>query len=108
MHLTSLCLNMRPHTGERLKEATNINTSLSSLGDVMAALASKAKHVPFRNSMLTQLLADSLSGQAKVMMFIHIAPEGSSYSESNSTLEFARRVSSITLGQVGQQRWGIC
>ena len=42
----------------------------------MAALAQRnTKHVPFRNSKLTQLLQDSLCGQAKAMMFIHIAPE---------------------------------
>ena len=63
-------------TGDRLEEAKHINRSLSALGDVMAALASKARaHVPFRNSKLTQLLQDSLCGQAKAMMFIHIAPE---------------------------------
>lgn len=48
-------------------------TSLA--GHVMTSLASKAKHVPFRNSKLTRLLEDSLSGQAKSMMFIHVAPE---------------------------------
>ncbi|GFH23042.1 uncharacterized protein HaLaN_20590 [Haematococcus lacustris] len=88
-------------TGDRLVEANHINSSLSALGDVMAALANKSKHVPFRNSKLTQLLADSLSGQAKVMMFMHIAPEASSYQETLSTLKFATRVSEITLGQVG-------
>lgn len=63
-------------TGERLEEAKHINRSLSALGDVMSALANKdARHVPFRNSKLTQLLQDSLCGQAKAMMFIHVAPE---------------------------------
>lgn len=49
--------------GDRLKEAQYINKSLSALGDVMACLASKNSHVPFRNSKLTQLLKDSLSGK---------------------------------------------
>jgi hypothetical protein len=63
-------------TGDRLEEAKHINRSLSALGDVMAALAARdAKHVPFRNSKLTQLLQDSLCGQAKAMMFIHVSPE---------------------------------
>lgn len=62
-------------TGDRMKEAQAINKSLSALGSVMAALANKDRHVPFRDSKLTQLLQDSLQGQAKAMMFIHIAPE---------------------------------
>lgn len=41
----------------------------------MHSLASKSAHVPFRDSKLTQLLQDSLSGQAKTMMFMHVAPE---------------------------------
>ncbi|GAB4818535.1 hypothetical protein N2152v2_005581 [Parachlorella kessleri] len=84
--------------GEQLKEATHINTSLSALGHVMTSLASKAKHVPFRNSKLTRLLEDSLSGQAKSMMFIHVAPEWNSASETRCTLDFGKRVTEVTLG----------
>jgi kinesin family protein C2/C3 len=94
-------------SGDRLLEAQHINKSLSALGDVMSALASKNNHVPFRNSKLTQLLQDSLSGQAKVMMFMHVAPECSSFGESLSTLKFGLRVSEITLGQV-RRRPGLC
>ncbi|KIY97076.1 Kinesin-4 [Monoraphidium neglectum] len=88
-------------SGDRLVEAQHINRSLSALGDVIAALASHSSHVPFRNSKLTQLLQDSLCGQAKVMMFMHISPESSMYGESVSTLSFAKRVAEVTLGQVG-------
>ena len=42
---------------------------------VLQALAAKSAHVPFRDSKLTALLQDSLSGNAKAMMFIHVAPE---------------------------------
>lgn len=94
--------------GDRLVEAQHINKSLSALGDVMAALAAKNTHVPYRNSKLTQLLQDSLQGNAKVMMFMHISPEANMFHESVSTLKFATRVSQITLGQVRTllQWWG--
>jgi hypothetical protein len=42
--------------GQALKEAQSINKSLSALGDVICALQACAKHIPFRNSKLTQVL----------------------------------------------------
>ncbi|PNY10194.1 kinesin-4-like protein [Trifolium pratense] len=85
-------------TGDRLKEAQHINKSLSALGDVISALAQKQSHVPYRNSKLTQLLQDSLGGQAKTLMFVHISPEPEALGETISTLKFAERVSTIELG----------
>ncbi|KAJ7805864.1 P-loop containing nucleoside triphosphate hydrolase protein [Mycena olivaceomarginata] len=55
--------------GERLKETQTINRSLSALGNVVAALGSgQGAHVPYRNSKLTYLLQNSLSGDAKTLM----------------------------------------
>ena len=54
--------------GQQLKEAQNINRSLSALGDVINALGSGSKHVPYRNSKLTFLLQDSLSSNAKASL----------------------------------------
>eukprot|EP00249_Psilotum_nudum_P012918 c24048_g1_i3 orf=245-3772(-) len=85
-------------TGDRLREAQHINKSLSALGDVISSLAQKSAHIPYRNSKLTQLLQDSLGGQAKALMFVHISPDIDSYGETISTLKFAERVASVELG----------
>ncbi|CAG9460372.1 unnamed protein product [Pedinophyceae sp. YPF-701] len=87
--------------GDRLRETQNINRSLSALGDVISALAAKQGHVPYRNSKLTHLLQDSLAGQAKTMMLMHVAPESSSHQETLSTCQFGTRVASVTLGRAG-------
>ncbi|KAF5454141.1 hypothetical protein F2P56_023828 [Juglans regia] len=102
MHLVDLAGSERVDksevTGDRLKEAQHINKSLSALGDVISSLAQKNSHVPYRNSKLTQLLQDSLGGQAKTLMFVHISPEPEALGETISTLKFAERVSTIELG----------
>ncbi|GMI75469.1 hypothetical protein like AT1G73860 [Hibiscus trionum] len=85
-------------TGDRLKEAQHINKSLSSLGDVIFALAQKSPHVPYRNSKLTQVLQSSLGGKAKTLMLVQLNPDSTSYSETMSTLKFAERVSGVELG----------
>ncbi|ONM27420.1 P-loop nucleoside triphosphate hydrolase superfamily protein with CH (Calponin Homology) domain [Zea mays] len=110
MHLVDLAGSERVDKSEvvgiGLKEAQHINKSLAALGDVIAALAQKSTHVPYRNSKLTQLLQDSLGGQAKTLMFIHIAPEPDAISESISTLKFAERVSTIELGAAKSSKEG--
>ncbi|CAA7053253.1 unnamed protein product [Microthlaspi erraticum] len=102
MHLVDLAGSERVDksevTGDRLKEAQHINKSLSALGDVIASLSQKNNHIPYRNSKLTQLLQDSLGGQAKTLMFIHISPEIDALGETLSTLKFAERVATVELG----------
>ncbi|XP_039021281.1 kinesin-like protein KIN-14I [Hibiscus syriacus] len=102
MHLVDLAgserVNKSEVTGDRLKEAQHINKSLSALGDVISSLAQRNTHVPYRNSKLTQLLQDSLGGQAKTLMFVHISPEPDALAETVSTLKFAERVATVELG----------
>lgn len=68
MNLPSHVSQSTAAEGQRLKEAQNINRSLSALGDVIASLGSGSKHIPYRNSKLTFLLQDSLGSNAKVRL----------------------------------------
>jgi kinesin family protein C1 len=83
----------------RLKETQSINKSLSCLGDVFNALATGASHVPYRNSKLTYLLQDCLSGDGKALMFVNLSPTTASSGESVCSLRFAQRVNQVELGK---------
>lgn len=85
--------------GERLKEAVNINKSLSCLTDVFNALGNKQAYIPFRNSKLTYFLQPALSGDGKTMMFVNLSPTEASYFESLCSLRFAAAVNKVELGK---------
>ncbi|XP_071361634.1 kinesin-like protein KIF16B isoform X3 [Trachinotus anak] len=94
-------------TGVRLKEGGNINKSLVTLGNVISALADmtqdgvntnlkkKSLFVPYRDSVLTWLLKDSLGGNAKTIMIATISPADVNYGETLSTLRYANRAKNI-------------
>ncbi|XP_065169529.1 kinesin-like protein Klp68D isoform X2 [Atheta coriaria] len=82
-------------TGNRLKEATKINKSLSALGNVIYALAENSSHIPYRDSKLTRLLQDSLGGNSKTIMIANIGPASMNYDETIITLRYAYRAKSI-------------
>ena len=83
-------------TGERFKESTKINLSLSVLGNVISALVDgKCKYVPYRDSKLTRLLQDSLGGNSKTLMVACISPGENNYEETLSTLRYAKRAKDI-------------
>ncbi|KAM5164406.1 kinesin-like protein KIF16B isoform 2-T2 [Mantella aurantiaca] len=94
-------------TGVRLKEGGNINKSLVTLGNVISALADlsqdatnhlakkKQVFVPYRDSVLTWLLKDSLGGNAKTIMIATISPADINYGETLSTLRYANRAKNI-------------
>ena len=99
--------------GQRLVEASQINLSLSALGNVISALVDgKSSHVPYRDSKLTRLLQDSLGGNAKTVMvsrchaicayaviqrlqIANFGPANYNYEETISTLRYADRAKQI-------------
>eukprot|EP00492_Amphilonche_elongata_P001857 TRINITY_DN219_c0_g1_i3.p1 TRINITY_DN219_c0_g1~~TRINITY_DN219_c0_g1_i3.p1 ORF type:complete len:278 (+),score=76.12 TRINITY_DN219_c0_g1_i3:746-1579(+) len=85
-------------TGKALTEAKHINKSLSSLGDVMAALQKKEKFIPYRNSTLTKIMQNALSPNGKTVMFVNICPTNEHVGETLSSLKFAKRVGKVELG----------
>ena len=116
----------RDEYGKRFKEATAINTSLLALGQVVAALAdsqgglasaasaeddeadalpsARHPHIPFRDSALTKLLEEPLSGGASVSLLACVSPLKSFAVESVNTLEFAGRA--MVIETRAQQRIG--
>uniref|UniRef100_A0A8C1BN29 Kinesin motor domain-containing protein n=1 Tax=Cyprinus carpio carpio TaxID=630221 RepID=A0A8C1BN29_CYPCA len=82
--------------GAVLDEAKNINKSLSSLGNVISALAEGTKtHVPYRDSKMTRILQDSLGGNCRTTMFICCSPSSYNDAETKSTLMFGQRAKTI-------------
>ncbi|GAB0093994.1 Kinesin-like protein [Sergentomyia squamirostris] len=84
--------------GKTLEEANNINKSLMVLGYCISSLSDAKKkqgHIPYRDSKLTKLLADSLAGNGVALMIACISPARSNLSETLSTLRYAARAKKI-------------
>ncbi|KAE8304049.1 Kinesin-16 [Giardia duodenalis] len=92
-------ISMTKVNGERLEETKKINSSLTALGNVIAALIDlekgKRSHIPYRDSKLTKLLQDSLGGNCKTIFIANVTPSSSSYQETLNTLKFADRARKI-------------
>ncbi|XP_076835241.1 kinesin-like protein KIF28 [Brachyhypopomus gauderio] len=85
---------------DRLKEGTAINLSLTTLGNVISALAEvalgrKVVHIPYRDSILTKLLQSALGGNSRTVMIATVSPADICYEESISTLRYAERAKRI-------------
>jgi hypothetical protein len=90
-------LNLSNATGNLLNETKFINKSLSSLGDVINSIVLKKKHIPFRNSLLTYLLQNSLSKNSKCLMMVNISPNFDTINETICSLRFAEKVKKVSL-----------
>ena len=92
-------------SGEVLKEAQAINKSLWALQEVISALTRRAEHVPYRNHTLTQLMADSIGGNAKTLMFVCVSPADYNAQESQESLKYAERIKSVknVAGAIGKK-----
>ncbi|KAJ1523618.1 hypothetical protein ONE63_001461 [Megalurothrips usitatus] len=96
-------------TGKRLQEGAHINKSLVTLGSVISALADvsspasdgsngsgrRTSFIPYRDSVLTWLLKDSLGGNSKTIMIAAVSPADCNYGETLSTLRYANRAKNI-------------
>lgn len=87
-------------TGATLKEGSNINKSLSELGNVINALVEQAKgkknvFIPYRNSKLTRVLQESLGGNSITTMVAALSPAFCNFDETLSTLKYANRAKAI-------------
>ncbi|XP_038249894.1 kinesin-like protein KIF28P [Dermochelys coriacea] len=86
--------------GDRLREGTRVNLSLTTLGNVISALAEvamgkKVLHIPYRDSVLTKLLQSALGGNSRTIMIAAISPADICYEETLSTLRYAERTKKI-------------
>ncbi|XP_053769371.1 kinesin-like protein KIF14 isoform X3 [Desmodus rotundus] len=85
--------------GQQLREGVSINKSLLTLGKVVSALAEQGRRkgvfIPYRESVLTWLLKESLGGNSKTAMVATVSPAASSVEETLSTLRYACQARSI-------------
>jgi hypothetical protein len=88
-------------TGARLREGSNINKSLTTLGRVIESLVGGNSVVPYRDSVLTYLLKESLGGNSKTAMIACISP--ANYDETLSTLRYADSAKRITTRAVANK-----
>ncbi|KFQ48985.1 Kinesin-like KIF14, partial [Pelecanus crispus] len=96
----SECCSTAQTTGERLKEGASINKSLLTLGKVISALSKQSRNgkktfIPYRESVLTWLLKESLGGNSQTAMIATVSPAASSTEETLSTLRYAKQACSI-------------
>ncbi|KAK9319237.1 kinesin motor domain-containing protein, partial [Lipomyces orientalis] len=96
LHLVDLAgserLEQPPSVDRGFKETVSINSSLTSLRDIITALSSKKDYIPYRNSKLTRLLRYAIGANAKILMIVTISPLQQHRIETLDSLRFAATV----------------
>ncbi|XP_011692796.1 PREDICTED: kinesin-like protein KIF19 [Wasmannia auropunctata] len=82
--------------GKRLQEGAHINRSLLALGNCINALSGGARYVNYRDSKLTRLLKEALSGNCRTVKIAHVSPASTHRDESKNTLIYADRANKIS------------
>ena len=99
LHIVDLSGSEKPFktnlSGIRMTEALNINVSLFYLEQVIIEINNKSSYIPYRNSMMTMCLRDSLGGNCKTRMIANLSADFDDVLESLSTCRFAQRVALV-------------
>ena len=99
LHIVDLSGSEKPSktdlSGIRMTEALNINVSLFYLEQVIIEINNKSSYIPYRNSMMTMCLRDSLGGNCKTRMIANLSADFDDVLESLSTCRFAQRVALV-------------
>ena len=99
LHIVDLSGSEKPSkselSGVRMTEALNINISLFYLESVIIEINNKSKYIPYRNSMMTMCLRDSIGGNCKTRMIANLSSDFDDVFESLSTCRFAQRVALV-------------
>ncbi|ESQ31315.1 hypothetical protein EUTSA_v10003525mg [Eutrema salsugineum] len=84
-------LTVEDDNGDHVTDLLHVTNSISALGDILSSLTSKKDSIPYENSFLTRILADSLGGSSKTLMIVNICPSARNLSEIMSCLNYAAR-----------------
>lgn len=98
--------SQHPVPGSRFDEARNVNTSLSALGRVIAALAANGAHIPYRDSTLTNVLRSTFESRALCRVVLNVSSEAAHASETESTLRFGECLSTVERAHTHSRRLG--
>ncbi|PKU66315.1 Geminivirus Rep-interacting motor protein [Dendrobium catenatum] len=93
----SECFLVEDTSGDQVTELLHVSKSLSALGDVLSSLTSKKETVPYENSRLTKVLADSMGGSSKTLLIAHVCPNSSNLAKTQCALNFSARARNAEL-----------